>query len=106
MRSRLLLHDIFMQILGTENAVESRVYFQPPPTVVMKYPCIMYERSSVRTQQADNLHYTSVAQYTVTVVDKNPDSVFAPKVLELPMCSFDRHYTADNMNHDVFTIYF
>lgn len=45
-------------------------------------------------------------RYQVTVVDKNPDSVIHEKVLKLPLCKFDRHYNKDNLNHDVYTLYF
>ncbi len=44
--------------------------------------------------------------YQVIVIDKNPDSDYVKKVSLLPMCSFDRHYVADNLNHDAFTLYF
>ena len=40
--SRLLnLHDEFIQILGTQN-----VYFQPPASTKLKYPCIIYKIAS------------------------------------------------------------
>lgn len=40
------------------------------------------------------------------VIDKNPDSIIADKVESLKMCSFDRHYTADNLNHFVYNLYY
>lgn len=42
----------------------------------------------------------------VTVIDRDPDSVFAEKIAELPLCADNRFYTADNLNHFVYNLYF
>jgi hypothetical protein len=82
------------------------VYFQPPPSVQMKYPCIVYNRDRVNTKFADDKPYSHVKRYSVTVIDSNPDSEIPDKIAKLPMCSFDRFFTADNLNHDVFQLFF
>lgn len=101
MGTRLELQSLLEQLLGGDN-----VYFQPPPSVRMSYPAIRYERSDIRSNRADNQHYTQTRGYTVTVIDPDPDSEIVEKVSRLPMCEFDRHYAADNLNHDVFRLYF
>lgn len=88
-------------LLGSRN-----VYFQPPATVKIQYPCIIYTRHQDRTNHADNVKYQTRKSYQVTVVDKDPDSLIPDKVFHLPLCRFDRHYTADNLNHDVFILYY
>jgi hypothetical protein len=98
---RLELHEI---LLGLLNSLE--VYFQPPATVSMKYPCIIYQRSGAETTHADDQPYNSRIAYQVMVVDPDPDSDIPGLVARLPLCRFDRHYTVDNLNHDVFTIYY
>ena len=100
MPSRLDLQTTFENILDSRN-----VYFQPPATVQMKYPAIVYSRKAIDKTYADNGGYMVVPSYEVILIDKNPDSEYVDKILELPYCSFDRHYEADNLNHDVFTIY-
>jgi hypothetical protein len=72
----------------------------------MQYPCIVYNRDSVDTEFADNTPYRHTKRYQVTVIDRNPDSGVPDKVAALPMCSYDRFFTADNLNHDVFNIFF
>ena len=100
MASRLKLHEEFCEILGTRN-----VYFQPPSS--MKYPCIKYSISDKDKINANNRLYRSMNQYTVIVIDKDPDSEIPDKILNhFPMCSFDRFYTADNLNHTVLTLYY
>lgn len=101
MNNRLGLHEVLCDILGTRS-----VYYQPPETVKMKYPAIVYSRSSIDNKHGDNLPYIQNYSYTVTLVDKNPDSEFAHKLAQLPMCRFIRNYQAENLNHDVFLLYF
>jgi hypothetical protein len=101
MANRLELHETLCKILGTRN-----VYFQPPESVSMKYPSIVYERNDEKNGFADNMLYIRKKRYKVTVIDKNPDSETPDRVLLLPTCVFDRHFTADNLNHDVYNLYY
>lgn len=108
MDRRLQLQTILEQILGTENEPldKKRVYFQPPPNWLMEYPCIVYERSTGDTQFADNRPYKFTMRYSVTLIDEDPDSEYLEKIANLPMCTYDRHFTSDNLNHDVFNLYY
>ena len=69
MGSRLDLQTRLESIPGVR-----KVYFQPPESIKIDYPCIIYERSRINTKFADNLHYIDKTGYTVTVIDRNPDS--------------------------------
>ena len=101
MGQRLSLHKSLKSLLGSDN-----VYFQPPATVKLNYPCIIYRRSDIDTSFADDNPYITNKQYQVTVIDSNPDSTIPDKVGKLPKCVFDRHFTADNLNHDVYQLYY
>lgn len=101
MGQRLELQDIFTEILQTDQ-----VYFQPPPNVQMEYPCIVYKRDYELTRFADDNPYSHRKRYLVTVIDRDPDSVIPDKIAQLPMCVYDRFYTAENLNHDVFKLFF
>lgn len=96
------IQSLLKELAGTGWAV----YFQPPATLTMTYPCIVYKRDLANTQFADNSPYRRKKRYSVTVIDKNPDSEIPDKVALLPMCTFERFFTAGNLNHDVFNIYF
>lgn len=95
------LHTQLVNLLGSRN-----VYFQPPPSVQMRYPAIIYNRSNIDTKYANNAVYLNDVAYQITVIDSDPDSEIVMKVANLPKCRFDRHYVSDNLNHDVFTIYY
>jgi hypothetical protein len=96
---RLNLQSLLEEI--TDN-----VYFQPPTNVKLVYPCIIYKRDFADTQFADNTPYAHKRRYMITVIDQNPDSEIPGKVADLPMSVFNRFYTVDNLNHDVYSVYF
>ena len=98
---RLLLQSSLETLLGSSN-----VYFQPPNGLAMEYPCIVYKRDAANTEFAGNKPYRYTKRYQVTVIDRNPDSLIPDKVAALPECVFNRHFTAGNLNHDVFVLYF
>lgn len=85
---------------------EATVYFQPPANVTMKYPAIVYQRDYAVTKFADNSPYRHTKRYQLTIMDTNPDSGIYDKIAGLPMCIFNRHFTADNLNHDVFSLFY
>lgn len=99
--SRIELQRLFEDVLGSRN-----VYFQPPETKKMSYPAIVYSRSSIRSKFADDGVYKLSHLYDVTLIDRNPDSEIIDKIASLPHCRYDRHYVADNLNHDTFTIFY
>lgn len=101
MGNRFELHAIFEEILNSRN-----VYFKPPESIKMKYPAIVYERDNIDNRHADDTVYMQKDVYKVTVIDPNPDSEYVRKVSMLPLCRHERCFPSDNLNHDVFTIYF
>jgi hypothetical protein len=86
--------------------ITEHVYFQPPTNIKLEYPCIIYKRDFANTQFADNKPYAYKLRYMVTVIDQDPDSEIPGKVATLPLSLFNRFYTVDNLNHDVFSVYF
>lgn len=98
--NRLILQGTFEEILNNRN-----VYFQPPLSVQLKYPAIVYSLKQIESDFANNGVYKRTPSYEAILIDKNPDSEYIDKILQLPYCRFDRHYKADNLNHFVFTIY-
>lgn len=81
------------------------VYFQPPTNIQMVYPCIVYKRSAEDVRYADNERHLQWLQYEVTVIDRDPDSLIPGLVAQLPLCRFERTFAADDLNHDVYNLY-
>lgn len=83
------------------------VKYQPPPDYKLRYPCLIYERSNGKTVFAANRPYTFTNRYTVTIIDRNPDTDYVEMMaMHFPMCVMDRSFTADGLNHYVFTLYY
>lgn len=101
MDRRIELHHILEDLLGS-----SHVYFQPPETVRLVYPCIVYNLDRYFIAKADNKTYLGRKRYFVNIISKDPDYPLVDKMLELPLCSFNRHYTADNLNHWALELYY
>jgi len=102
MGARLDLHALLKALAGEGW----NVYFVEPETVAMEYPCIRYERDYRAVQHANGKPYTGRWRYLVTVIDYDEESDVLEKIAALPLCVFDRHFTAENLNHDTFQLYF
>lgn len=99
---RINLQQELCEILGTKN-----VYFQPPESVKLQFPCIIYELANGVETYANDMPYTFQRSYQVTLVDKNPDSPIVEKLAyHFPKSKFNRFFVNDNLNHFVFTIYY
>lgn len=101
MRSRLELHEILCDILGSRN-----VYFQPPTNVNMRYPAIVYNLSDIENKHANDRVYSFTNQYQITLIDRNPETDVVYKIDQLQTANFIRSYSSDNLNHWVFEIFF
>lgn len=101
---RRLLHSILEQIDGV-----AEVYYQPPSKQMMHYPCLIYELDSYSENRADNIRYLSFPKYTLTLIDKDPESSIHEQIMDLRngcYIQFNRFFTLDNLNHWVYTLTF
>ena len=88
------------------KTVVPNVYFQPPESVKLSYPCVVYSVSSIDHQYADNKTYIGKRRYQVTLITKDPADDRVDKIIDLfELCRFDRFFTSNNLNHNVFIIY-
>lgn len=72
----------------------------------MEYPCIVYQMDNARTSFAGDRPYIYTKRYQITVIDRDPDSLIPDTIAWLESALFDRHFTANNLHHSVFTLYF
>lgn len=98
--------DPRLQLQSLLESITEHVYFQPPTNIQLQYPCIIYQRDNAESVFANNDTYRFVKRYLVTVIDRNPDSALPDMLANLPLCKFNRFYTADDLNHDVFNLFF
>lgn len=101
MDKRPNLQTLLENILGSRN-----VYFQPPPSVQIRYPAIVYSRSLISTRYANGMPYTHDVRYEITIIDSDPESEIIKQIQDLPKCKYERDYVSNNLNYTVFTIYY
>ena len=99
--SRYALHEIFTDVLGSRN-----VYFQPPASVTLKYPCIVYSLSDVKGKKANNKTYDRNYGYKVTLIHTDSDNDVLDKLLNLPYATIDTAFSTQGLYHYVLTIYY
>lgn len=102
--NRLKLQKILEDVM-VNNGKPKNVYFQPPESLKMSYPCIVYHRQYITKIPADNMKYLADRQYRVIYIDRNPISEVIDCLLELPCCRYISHSVVDNLNQDAFEIY-
>ena len=84
-----------------------KTLFQPPPNTLLEYPAIIYTRKSTFTMNADNKNYTGHTHYQIKVIDPDPDSALVPALLnKFQMIKHVNNFKANELNHDVFDLYY
>lgn len=99
-KTRIELQEALEDFLGSHN-----VWYQPPETIKLKYPCIIYELGRIDQVYADNRTYLKNKSYTLTLIHREADSTLPDDILDaFEGISFDRPYKADNLYHEVYTL--
>ena len=101
MADHLDLQGLLEELLDSRN-----VYYKPPESIKMQYPAIRYSKKNIQPVYANNSKYLMTDCYELVVISRTPDHPVIKKLLALPYCSYDRPYIADNLYHDVLTIYY
>ena len=101
MGTRLELQTALEAALGSDY-----VYYQPPESLKLSYPCIKYKVDDVSRMAADNKAYRFIKKYQLIVISRDPDDPVIMKLLKWQHCSYERQYTSDNLYHDVLTLYY
>ena len=100
-----MITRVNLQKMLEKIACPHHVYFQPPESLYIDYPCIIYHLKNVKNTYADNDIYKQDKFYELIVVDSNPDSILFHKICKLPECKFRNFYVSENLNHFVFDLY-
>lgn len=100
MGKRLDLHNELLEFI-------TNVYYQPPSTLRMNYPCIIYSKNDKFRESANDGIYLSKQGYDITVIETNPDSEVSDLIeSHFQHCSIEQYYTVDNLNHTKLNLYY
>lgn len=99
--TRLEMQDALEEVLGSPN-----VYFNPPATVRIKYPAIIFKLENIDQRYADDKTYKKDRAYLVTLVHHDPDNEIIDRLVwTFQKIRFDRTYVNDNLYHYVYVLY-
>lgn len=99
---RLEFDTELRELLQTQNT-----YYEPPASVRMKYPCVVYSRGSLDNTWAGDHRYVGRIRFMITTISTNPDNEWPQLILEhFQRVRYDRHYNADGLSHDVLMLYY
>lgn len=98
MKTRLDVQAELEELIGSPN-----VYYQPPETLKMHYPCIVYTQQRVDRFYADDGPWVQFPEYLVNYISRNPEDAGLDNLMQARNLVFDRHYVSDNLHHNVFT---
>ena len=84
-----------------------KTLFQPPPSVQLEYPAIIYTIKSTYTTNADNRVYTGHRFYQIELIDPDPDTSLIDSLLnKFKMIKHVNNFKTSNLNHNVFDLYY
>lgn len=101
MACRLKLQEKLEELLESEN-----VYYNPPKSLEMKYTAIRFKKVTPNVQFANNSRYFNKDCFELTVISRRPEDPVIEKILALPYTRWNQSYPADDLYHDVITIYY
>ena len=83
------------------------VYYQPPESLKLKFPCIVYNLDKIDPEYADNTTYMKSRSYQLILIHSDPDNSIVDSLADLPRCRMSRSpYQSNNLYHFVFSLYF
>ena len=102
MRSRQTLQDKLEKILGT-----GAVYFQPPESKTLTYPCIVFELNDTDVTSADNRRFITYDRYHIKHLYKSINNCLKNTILDsFDYISHDNQMKVDGLYNDDFTLYY
>ena len=100
-QTRVELDRILRTTLGSTN-----VYFDPPESFKLKYPCIVYSLNTNVENFADDSVYRRMKRYSLLYITKNADDPMIDILDDLRYCRMNRFYASDGLFHYAYDIYF
>lgn len=90
------------------ESITPNVYFQLPANVSINYPCIVYHKAPPKDIYANDQRYGSRQKYTITVMDRNPDTQIAEEIIKIfkKHVSIVNYGTVSGLNHIYLELYY
>ena len=89
--------------------ISNNVYYNPPTSIRMSYPCFRFAENNTYTIRADNVAYLNHRRWVITYIttdEEEVETVINRMLNHFMMCNNETVYKADNLIHIVFNLYF
>ncbi len=96
----------FDRMLKEEIMHCDSVYFQPPSSLKLKYPCIVYNLNDINDKKADEISDDRHYQFRLTLISPNPDNNIVDKIMNLKYAKYVRSFSTQGLYHYMFDINF
>ena len=97
------------QIRDILYTITENVYYDPPTSIQMKFPCFRFTMNNTDSKYADNLSYLRTKRWAITFITRDVeelDDVINQMLIKFKYCTHETTFKADNLNHAVFNLYF
>lgn len=101
MATRLSLQTKLEDMLGSRS-----VYFQPPESIQIVYPAIVYKLDDKDVKHADDDKYLITNRYFIQYIHPDPDDTLTDDILRLRYCSFIGRTVVDGLYHDNYNLFY
>lgn len=86
------------------KSIVPNVYFQPPESVKIEYPCVIYDLSQIKPMYANDSVYNIHDAYSITYITRKADDLNLAAMATIPCIRHDRTYVSEGLYHHVFTL--
>lgn len=88
------------------HGICENVYFQPPASKKIVYPCIVYKLNNLNETHADNGTYRMMDEYNITYITRDPDDANIREIGKLQYCAMTNAQSSDNLHNYNYRLYF
>lgn len=97
--AKLPIQDYLENLANTQN-----VYFEPPESFKMIYPCIRFSLDGFDNTLANDDIFIQKRVYEIVVIDRHVKSDIVDRLSSTLGFRFIRKYTAENLHHTIFRL--
>ena len=97
------------QIRDILYTIRDTVYYDPPTSIQMEYPCFRFVMNNTDSRYADNVHYINHKRWAITYITRDVeeiDQVIKEVLDKFKYSTHETTYKAENLVHVVFNLYF
>lgn len=97
---QISLHHRLEDLLGSSN-----IYFEPPESFKLQYPCIVYSFEGYIDYQANNQTYRRMKRYALTYITRIADDPMVEKIQNMRYCNLNRPFSSADLHHYSYTLF-